>query len=947
MRPFGYPVTILNTLVPLGKFDGKANEGFLVGYSVNSKAFRVFNSRIMIVQETLHINFLENKPNVAGIGPKWLFDIDTLTRFMNYQPVVAGNQPNNNAGIKEILDAGKVGKETVSAQQYVMLPLWSTGSQDPHNIDDDDVFDVKENENDVYVSTSGSDKTNNKKHDEKAKRYAKGKSCVDSPTGVYVDDIIFGSTNKELCKAFERLIKDKFQMSSMGELTFFLGLQVNQKDDEIFINQDKYVAEILRKFSFTDVKSASTFIETENPLLKDPDGKDVDVHIYRYLKGKPHLGLWYPKDSPFNMMAYSDSDYAGASLDRKSTTGAAASCCAQVLWIQNQLLDYSKELASPKQTTLGKDISHPFMQFWATATIKKVNDAVQLCALSNGKKVVIIEDVIRRDLHLDNAKGVECLPNEKIFAELARMGYEKPPPKLTFYKAFFSAQWKVGKGFSGVETPLFASMLDPSPTPQATPPASPPQEQSTSPYDSTMPFLTILMKACASLSQKVAELEQDKHTQSLEILKLKKRVKTLEKKKRLNHSGFKRLRKVGTSQRVESSTYTIVGAREDEYKQGEIEAIDADENITLVDVETQEEVAVIDAELQGRIDQDDEVNATSKGVNAAEPTVFDDEEVTMTMSQTLIEMKAEKSKLIDEKIAQRLHDEEIEKVTAKEKQEKDDMKRAQVLQKQYDDKQENIDWKAVAEQIQERHLDNIKKYKSLKKKPVSIAQARKNMIIYLKNMVGCKMEHFRGMTYEKVTPIFEREYKKVQTLFKPDKDVEKPKKKRVDEETLLQESFKKLKAVEVLGSESTQEMPSNDLKEISEEGVQNMLEIVPVFEFKVEALQVKYPIIDWEIHSEDDVLWKLQRYMHYPIRWKIYTNCGVHQVSSTTRRHDMFMLIEKDHPLSNIVMTLMLSAKLQVKEDSERARDLVMKILWRPINQRAKVWIHPPSDQDG
>nr|GFB31155.1 putative ribonuclease H-like domain-containing protein [Tanacetum cinerariifolium] len=79
MRPFGCLVTIFNTLDPLGKFDGKADEGFLVGYSVNYKAFRVFNSRTRIVQETLHINFLENKHNVAGIRPKWLFDIDTLT----------------------------------------------------------------------------------------------------------------------------------------------------------------------------------------------------------------------------------------------------------------------------------------------------------------------------------------------------------------------------------------------------------------------------------------------------------------------------------------------------------------------------------------------------------------------------------------------------------------------------------------------------------------------------------------------------------------------------------------------------------------------------------------------------------------------------------------------------------------------------------------------------
>ncbi|GJR11344.1 putative ribonuclease H-like domain-containing protein [Tanacetum coccineum] len=180
---------------------------------------------------------------------------------------------------------------------------------------------------------------------------------------IYVDDIIFGSTNKELCTGFEKLIKDKFQMSSMGELTLFLGLQVQQKEDGIFISQDKYVAEILKKFNYTDVKSASTPVDLEKPLVKDGDADDVDVHLYRsmirslmyltasrpdimfvvcacarfqvtpktshllavkrifrYLKGKPTLGLWYSRDSPFELVAYTDSDYAGATQDRKSTT---------------------------------------------------------------------------------------------------------------------------------------------------------------------------------------------------------------------------------------------------------------------------------------------------------------------------------------------------------------------------------------------------------------------------------------------------------------------------------------------------------------------------------------------------------------------------------------------------------------------------------------------------
>ncbi|GJR63931.1 putative ribonuclease H-like domain-containing protein [Tanacetum coccineum] len=112
MRPFGCPVTILNTLDSLGKFDGKADEGFFVGYSINSKAFRVFNTRTRKAEENLHITFLENKPNVAESGPDWLFDIDLLRNSMNYEPVTAGNQTNKNAVAD---DAGKkTNKEPVN-----------------------------------------------------------------------------------------------------------------------------------------------------------------------------------------------------------------------------------------------------------------------------------------------------------------------------------------------------------------------------------------------------------------------------------------------------------------------------------------------------------------------------------------------------------------------------------------------------------------------------------------------------------------------------------------------------------------------------------------------------------------------------------------------------------------------------------------------------------------
>ncbi|GKB97259.1 putative ribonuclease H-like domain-containing protein [Tanacetum coccineum] len=224
---------------------------------------------------------------------------------------------------------------------------------------------------------------------------------------VYVDDIIFGSTKKSLCTEFKQMMHKR--------------LQVKQKDDGIFISQDKYVADILKKFDFATVKTANTPIKTNKALLKDEEATDVDVHLYssmigslmyltasrpdimfavcacamfqvtpktlhlhavkrifRYLKGHPKLGLWYPRDSPFDLEAFSYSDYAGASLDRKSTTGgcqflgrkliswqckkhtivanstteakyvAAANCCGHVLWIQNQLLDYGYNFLNTK-----------------------------------------------------------------------------------------------------------------------------------------------------------------------------------------------------------------------------------------------------------------------------------------------------------------------------------------------------------------------------------------------------------------------------------------------------------------------------------------------------------------------------------------------------------------------------------------------------------------------
>nr|GEW84980.1 hypothetical protein [Tanacetum cinerariifolium] len=300
-------------------------------------------------------------------------------------------------------------------------------------------------------------------------------------------------------------------------------------------------------------------------------------------------------------------------------------------------------------------------------------------------------------------------------------------PALT-QKVFANIK-RIGKGFSGVETPLFDTMLvqpqvqdaakveededdevsaaptPPSPTPATTSPpqqqpipslaqaspallSSPLQEQPTQPthtLESSMTLLNKLMETCVTLTQKVSHIKQDKTAQALETAKLKQRVEKLERKRRSKYSGLKR---------------------------GEITELDADEDVTLVDVDT---ALKMDVNIQGRVEED---VTTVKEVNATEPAVFDDEEVTMIMAQTLIKIKAKKARLLDEQMAKRLEDEELEQAAAREKHEKEDLERAKVLQQQYEQKQENISWNVVVEQMQKKHLDNIKQYQSLKRKMI-------------------------------------------------------------------------------------------------------------------------------------------------------------------------------------------------------------------------------------
>ncbi|GJR60442.1 uncharacterized mitochondrial protein-like protein, partial [Tanacetum coccineum] len=349
-------VNHLNTIDHLGKFDGKADEGFFVGYSLNSKAFRVFNSRTRIVEENLHIRFSENTPNVIGSGPDWLFDIDALTRTMNYKPIVAGTQSNCFADPKSSHDDGS--KPSSDDEKKFDEDLRKDSENDPNipALEDINIFDLSRDDEDVGAEADMNNLDTIIQQDWLLKGYTQEE-------GIDYDEVFAPVARIEAIRLFlayasfkdfvvyQMDVKSVFlygnieeKMSSMGELTFFLGLQVQQKKDGIFISQDKYVEEILKKFRLM-IGSLMYLTSLRLDIMLalcacaryqvNPKVSHLHVvkRIFSYLKGQPKLGLWYPKDSPFDLVVYTDSDYAEASLDKKCTTGGCQFLrCRLISW---------------------------------------------------------------------------------------------------------------------------------------------------------------------------------------------------------------------------------------------------------------------------------------------------------------------------------------------------------------------------------------------------------------------------------------------------------------------------------------------------------------------------------------------------------------------------------------------------------------------------------------
>nr|GEU57768.1 retrovirus-related Pol polyprotein from transposon TNT 1-94 [Tanacetum cinerariifolium] len=646
-----FPVTILNTKDHLGKFNGKADEGLFVGYFLNSKAFRVFNSRTRIVEENLHIRFSENTPNIDD-------------------------------GFKPLSDEGK-------------------------KVDEDPSKGIKCNDQEKEMNVNNTNNVNT------------------------VSSTVYAAGTNEDNKLLFNL-----NMPALEDVGLFDFL--NEDEDEV-----------------ADMNNLDTTIQS---LLKDEDGEEVDVHMYRsmiglltyltssrpgfmfavcacaryqvnpkvshlyvvkriftYLKGHPKLGLWYSKDSLFDLVAYTDSDYAGASLGRKSTTGGITYYC----WVQ-----VTAVAEKPTESEGFKKI----VDFLSAHTLRV-----------DGKEIIITELSVRRDLQLADEDGVDCLPNSTIFENLELMGIPKrknthvtQPSGSTehvadeaVYKESDDRLVRAATTASSLKADQDSGNIDKKVTPNEA-----------SPLGTNLGGGPKCQEAMRDTLLKLARLDSSEDEQNL---------------------------------------------GKDASKQGRIKAIDADEDITLVN--DQDDAKMLDInDLQGEeVVADKEVNATSEIIAASIATTnsvvvtITTEEI--TLAQELVEIKTTKPKakriVLEEPNLQERERESAQKEleanidfieTWDDVQAKIDADYQMAKRLQAEEQQELTDEEKATLFMQllekRRKFFTTKRAKEKKNKPPIQAQQRKIMCTYLKNMEGKKLKDLKNKSFNSIQKIFDRAFKR-------------------------------------------------------------------------------------------------------------------------------------------------------------------------------------------
>ncbi|GJS06463.1 ribonuclease H-like domain-containing protein [Tanacetum coccineum] len=643
MRPFGCYVTILNTIDHLGKFDGKADEGFFVGYSLNSKAFRVFNSRTRIVEENLHIRFSESTPNVAGSGLDWLFDIDALTKTMNYEPIVAGTQSNGFVGTKVSDNAGQARKKTEHVKDYILLPLWTVDlsfSQDPKSSHDDG-------------SKPSSD--DGKKVDEDPRKHSEYKDQEKEDNVNNTDNVNAPSTNEVNVIGVKTSIKLPFDpnMPTFEDIIIF-DFSIGDEDDD----------------AETAINNLDTTIQVSPiPTIRIHKYHPLD-QVIRYLQSATQTRRMSKNLEEHGFVFRNKNDERGIMIRNKARLVAQR-------YIQEEGIDYDEVFSLVARIeAIRLFLAYASFKYFVVYQMDvksaflygKIEEEVYVCqpsgfedpeCLNNGfqrgkidktlfikryKGDILLVQVYVDDIIFGSTKKELCNAFKKLMHEKFQMKKAKKSVRLMMEKLVIrEKRQRVLFGDAATYWAAFSLEAEhDSGNIAKTQSKATPNESSflrTTSGDNTLQSgddslkLNELMELCTNLQTRVIDLEKTKTTQAEEIVSIKRRVKKLEQKKRSRTHGLKRLYKVGLIARVESFR-DKESLGEDASKQGRIYAIDADENTTLVNDQ-------VDADMF-------DVNTlTSDEVLAEKEVVTKDVNLTIdevTLAQALAALKSVKPK---------------------------------------------------------------------------------------------------------------------------------------------------------------------------------------------------------------------------------------------------------------------------------------------------------------
>nr|GEU95912.1 hypothetical protein [Tanacetum cinerariifolium] len=873
LRPFGCHVMILNTLDHLGKFDAKGDEGYFVGYSLSSKASMVFNKRTKKLEENLHVDFLENKLIEKGAGPNWLFDIDTLTNSMNYVPVVvAGTSSTNISGTKDV--ASQAVKKYVSSLKYIALPNWfheahmETRNSDGCNADDPEsrvrpigtkwVLKNKKDERGIVIRN-------------KAKLVAQGYTQEE---GIDYEEVFAPVARIDAIRLFLAYA------SFMG----FIVYQMDVKSAFLYSTIDEGVY-VMQPLGFQDPEFPDRVYKVEK-AIHQVTPKECYLHavkrIFRHLKGHPKLRLWYPKESPFDLVAYLDSDYGSATQDRKSTTGgcqflgrrliswqckkqtivatstteagyvAAASGCGQVLWIQNQMLDYGNfimaklafcdyhnMIAILEKTEHNTDfqeivdfleashiryaltisptiyVSH-IRQFWSTARIETTNQETKILTTVDDEPASLSRDNRQREA-FPTVSSLDAGQDMENIAKTSALPHESSPRVTSFDADEGSMQQRLHE----------------------------------------------LIELYTSLQRRQSYMAAKIKDQDLEISRLKARVQSLEDKERrrpnqedapITGGIMKKGEELGTEKSTE------LGSNNTEEMVNVLSLMDAANILTsgVTAASVSPAAGVLATGVHTVSGSFPTVSAIFTTASVVTPYTRRPRGIAIGAKEMEEEFARENQRVSeqltkDSEIA-RLHAEEELKMMI----EGLDRSNEVIVKHLQEYEQATVDL-SVGEKIEliselvkyQDHRTKILKYQAQQSKPLSKKEQREFYMSVLRIHAG-----WQGLKIDQV-------------------------------------SSKRMKTS----------------KSVSEEELKGMMQLVPLEEVYVEALQRRSTLAMDFSQGNLQYMTGYKRQGEGVIDWKLYDTCGVHHVS--TKDQEIFMLVEKDYPLRRGLATVMICNKLQ------------------------------------